>query len=135
MKSVLLTMLFFIVVVGGGSYLVYQKYGLLFAKSIDGQIVALETIQNFERRHPDDSGYAVGVQNAAGEIFAAKSLGEEWRIAHKGQCIRAKFFPYPPWDLQNRGTYWGVRVLNLKNCEANTETSPAPETSKNVLGP
>lgn len=53
----------------------------------------------------------------SGEIFTASSEDRQWAaVQGEGLCAEAKFFPYPPWQLDKAGTYHGARLLKLWNC-------------------
>lgn len=64
--------------------------------------------------------FAVGVKdNSTQEIVTGSSEDRQWGVVKEGQCVEAKFFPYPPWNLNKAGTYYNVRVQKLyDNCES-----------------
>ncbi len=63
--------------------------------------------------------FAVAIKVPSGEIFTASSEDRQWAVVEKGQCAEVKFFPYPPWQLDKSGTYFGARLLKLFACPKN----------------
>jgi len=63
--------------------------------------------------------FAIAVRDhKTSEIVTGSSEDRQWAAVKEGQCARAEFFPYPPWQLDRAGTYHSVRLLNLyDNCE------------------
>ncbi len=63
--------------------------------------------------------FAIAIRDyKTSEIVTGSSEDRQWAAVKEGQCARAEFFPYPPWQLNKAGTYFGVRLLNLyDNCE------------------
>jgi hypothetical protein len=111
---------------GGGAYAIFKFYPYLFAKTVNGRI------ENVERVSPAEAiitgggtvpaeqlfSMAISIKDAKGEIHTASSEDRQWAVVRPGQCAEAKFFPYPPWNLQKSGTYYGARLLKLYDCEA-----------------
>lgn len=60
--------------------------------------------------------FAVAIRDADGEIVTASSEDRQWAVVEKDQCAEAKYFPYPPWELEKAGTYFGARLLKLYDC-------------------
>jgi hypothetical protein len=61
--------------------------------------------------------YAVAIRDSRGEIHTASTEDRQWAVAQKGQCVEAKYFPYPPWQLDKAGTYHSARLLRLYECD------------------
>ncbi len=68
--------------------------------------------------------FAIAIKNEKGEIFTASSIDRQWAVAIKGMCAEAKFFPYPPWNFEKAGTYYGARLTKLYECPANLKEKP-----------
>ncbi len=122
------------------SWLVYAFYPYLFAKDVQGQILKVERVLNGDlviapfmggaapppgqtSAKRMDAGtqalysVAVSVRDEKGEIHTASSEDRQWAVAEPGFCVEAKFYPYPPWQLDKSGTYFGARLLRLFDCK------------------
>lgn len=62
---------------------------------------------------------AVAVKDIkTGEIVTGSTEDRQWGVIKEGQCVKALFFPYPPWNLQKAGTYNNARVISVyEKCE------------------
>ncbi|MCB9027485.1 MAG: hypothetical protein H6625_14295, partial [Bdellovibrionaceae bacterium] len=60
--------------------------------------------------------FAIAIRNVNGDIVTASTEDRQWAVAKVGQCVQAKVFPYPPWDLEKAGTFFGARLKNLSDC-------------------
>jgi hypothetical protein len=102
---------------------VIQYYSYVFARHVNGEIVGIDRVTSpsaiIGRGIPDSQifSFAVAIQIADGEIITASTEDRQWAVAEKGQCAEAKFFPYPPWQLDKSGTYFGARLLKLHSCK------------------
>lgn len=113
-----------LLVIASGSYLTIRFYSYVFAKTITGEIVKVErvnqndTIISSGRAVPAQQlfSFAVAIRDEKGEIHTASSEDRQWAVAQEKQCATAKFFPYPPWDLDKGGTYYGARLIRLFDC-------------------
>lgn len=101
-------------------------YPYIFAKTIVGQITAVERVstpmavltQNSEQPPSQIFSFAVAIRDeVTAEIFTASSEDRQWAAVEKGFCAKVKFFPYPPWQLNKSGTYYGARLLKLYDCK------------------
>jgi hypothetical protein len=116
-----LVVLVLIVIVAG--YVCINYYSYVFAHTIKGQIVAVERVNEnttiLSGRTIDPSqlfSFAIAIKGLDGEIATASSEDRQWAVAQKGQCAEAKFYPYPPWDLDKGGTYYNARLIRLFDC-------------------
>ncbi len=137
MKKVLIPFGLFIFLVGAG-LIVFKFYEYIFAKTIVGTIVKVErvnqenmVITSGSRPVPAETlfSFAVAIKDKKGEIHTASTEDRQWAVAQPHQCAEAKYFPYPPWQLANAGTYHNARLLRLYDCEsaaAQPEAPPAP---------
>lgn len=105
----------------------FNYYSYIFAKTVIGEVTAVERVLTPMAilTQPSTSpppaqifSFAVAIKdNATGEIFTASSEDRQWAAVEKGFCAEAKFFPYPPWQLDKSGTYYGARLLRLYDCK------------------
>tara|TARA_B110001454_G_C12723156_1_gene435787 strand:- start:16030 stop:16431 length:402 start_codon:yes stop_codon:yes gene_type:complete len=105
-------------------YMVY--YSFFHARTVVGPVSGVkQLLENtaFVAGSQDPSSkiysFAVGVKDLKNhEIVTGSSEDRQWGVVKDGQCVEAKFFPYPPWNLQKAGTYFNVRVQKLyDNCD------------------
>lgn len=136
-KKVLVSILSFILIVVLG-YLVVANYSLIFSKTIKGEIVSVKSVElpvALMTRAKDTItsevfSFAIAIRDAeTGEIYTAKSEDRQWAVVVPGQCAESVFLPYPPWDLRRRGTFFGARLVKLRNC------SPAESTHQSEVAP
>lgn len=114
-----------VLVLGFSTYLTLHYYSYIFARHVKGQIVGIDrvtqptAILNAGATIPASQifSFAVAIKEPQGEIVTSSSEDRQWAVAEKGQCVEAKFFPYPPWELDKAGTYSGARLLKLYECE------------------
>lgn len=104
-------------------YSFFQYYSYIFAKNITGEIVSVERVTeaaaliNVDRVDPTQLySYAVAIRDSKGEIHTASGVDRQWAVAQKGQCVEAKYYPYPPWNLDKGGTYFNARLMRLFDC-------------------
>ena len=113
------------------SVVLVQYYPYIFAKTVKGVIEGVERIQQpnvvVGSVSGQDSGrgigdkqffsFAVAIRDSqSNEIFTASAEDRQWAVAEKGRCAEAKLFPYPPWDFEKGGTYFGARLVRLYEC-------------------
>lgn len=132
-KSVFVTILS-ILFIGVIVYLVIANYSLLFSKTVKGMVMSVKTVElpialmTTRNMAPGTEvfSFAVAIKDAeTKEIFTAKSEERQWAVVAPGQCVEAVFLPYPPWDLRRRGTYFGARLVSLRECEPGMMPAPA----------
>jgi len=147
-KLFIYTVLILILVVGVYAIFNFSGYGqinfysFIFSRDVEG------VVENVERVAPgmaivgngpvdkkDLFSFAVGIKDKAGEIITGTSEDRQWAIVQRGQCAKAKFFPYPPWDLDKSGTYYNVRLLRLYECQSGALTLTTPEPKASVAPP
>jgi hypothetical protein len=121
-KSVILVLLLI-----GASLFVGKYYDYLFARTIKGELVGVERLQIdvalMTSQNQASQGvpsqlysFAVAIKTEDGEIHTASSEDRQWAVAEKGMCVEAKYYPYPPWDLDKDGTYHNARLLRMGAC-------------------
>lgn len=102
--------------------LVLANYSVVFSKSIAGEVIGIERVAEptvvlaGDQRLSNTQvfSFAVALKQADGEIFTASSEDRQWAVVHKGQCVVAKFFPYPFWHFEKSGTFFGARLLKIQ---------------------
>lgn len=108
-------------------YVLIEYYSYIFSRKIVGVITAVEKVSvpmamvTMGSTDPSKQiySYAVGIkEQASGEIMTASTEDRQWTVAHPGQCVEARFFPYPPWQMDKWGTYHNARLLKLTDCAA-----------------
>ncbi|QDK38037.1 hypothetical protein [Bdellovibrio sp. NC01] len=114
-----------LVIVGGICYALVEYYSVIFSKTINGQITAVERVEIpvalISRANSDINekvfSFAIGIKDEkTGEIYTASSEDRQWAVAQKGQCAEAVFLPYPPWKFTKKDTYFGARLVRLFDC-------------------
>lgn len=124
LKSLIVICLFIGVIVGA-ALIGYRYYSYIFAKKIDGRVVAVSRVVS------EVEGYVVAIQVAGQGILTARTDDPRWALVKIGQCAQAKFFPHPPWNLSDAGTFFRATLLLIRDCtpeEKAAANEPAPLT-------
>ena len=117
-----LTGLLALLIVAGAIFLIVKYYSYIFAMKVEGMVVGIKRVE----READI--YVVAVRNRERDIYTTRTADAEWGLVRPGQCAKAKFLPYPPWDLRRSGKYKDALLMNLRDCtEADGEFEPLPE--------
>jgi hypothetical protein len=118
------TLFLILIIVAAGAFLTVRYYSYIFAKTVTGEIVKVERVNQNEAiitgrpvAPMQMFSFAVAIRDDQGEIHTASSEDRQWAVAQEKQCATAKFFPYPPWDLDKSGTYHGARLVRLFDCQ------------------
>jgi hypothetical protein len=115
----------FLLVLSAVGFFGTKYYSFIFARTVDGPIEEVERVTQPTAILGGGPGlapnqiysFAVSIRDTkTGEIVTSSSEDRQWAVAHKGQCAKAKFFPYVPWDFEKAGTYFGARLLHLHDC-------------------
>ncbi len=134
MKKTLSIIAVLILLVGSG-VLCFFYYPYIFSKNVMGKLQGVERVSQPEAiignsvRSEYVFSYAVSIKDDKNEIHTGSSEDRQWAVAQEGQCAEAKFFPYPPWDLEKGGTYFGVRLLRLFDCPVGMQSLTTPATA------
>lgn len=106
----------------------YFKYwSFVHSRKVEGVIVKVERVQlNIalmqqepgEKINPQLFSFAVAVKDSSGEIVTSSAEDRQWAVAQPGQCAEARFYPYPPWNLNKAGTYFNARLDKLWDCSS-----------------
>ncbi len=124
MKKVASGILVFIILVSI-AYTLVSYWPYVFAKTVEGEVQKVEKLMDpiaviSQTGDPSNKvfSFAVAIKDAAtGEIFTASTEDRQWAaVQSEGLCAEAKFFPYPPWNFDKSGTYFGARLLKLWTC-------------------
>jgi hypothetical protein len=120
-----IALLLAVVVLGSAAFVCIRFYEFVFAKTITGEILKVERVNQNQsmitsgRAVPAEQLFSFGVairSTPGGEIHTASSEDRQWAVAQAGQCVEARFFPYPPWDFEAAGTYHNARLIRLFDC-------------------
>lgn len=105
-------------------FILFNYYSFIFAKSVKGRVMKVErvleagTIIATRSQLPNTEifSFALSIRDESGEIVTASSEDRQWAVVTEEQCVKAKFFRYPPWDLTKGGTFFGARLLSIYDC-------------------
>ena len=105
------------------SFIAVRYYHYVFARNVTGVVVGIDRVtqpSTIIGGSPIPSSQifsvAIAIKESHGEIVTSSSEDRQWAVVEKGQCVEAKYFPYPPWQLDKAGTYAGARLLKLYDC-------------------
>jgi len=123
---------------------VVEYYSYIFSRTIIGRIDNVARVTGvtamFGMRPLTDGQlhmFSVSIRQPNGEMVTATSEDAQWAIARVGLCVKANYYPYPPWNLKQAGTYFNARLLTMVDCgspaarelgidPANFENAPVP---------
>jgi hypothetical protein len=118
--------LFFLAAAGFVEY-----YHLIFSRTVTGEVISVQRVdapmamisRQGEAPPAQVFSFAVAVEDPTNkEILVASSEDRRWATVEKGNCVTARFFPYPPWRLDKTGAYFGAQVITfMKSCDKKTE--------------
>ncbi len=130
-----LILLFVFIAVGIAAYVEY--YHILFARTVTGEVISVQKVDASvdvlaSTKQGETIGarlfsYAVAVEDpVTREILVASSEDRRWATVEKGNCVTARFFPYPPWRLDRTGAYFNAQVITfMKTCDKKEESQPS----------
>lgn len=113
-------------ILGAVAYTGVQFYSYIFAQDIDGEVIAIDRVTQpgaiIANGTPIPAShifsFAIAIRDNKGSIHTASGEDKQWAVVEKGQCVEARFFPYPPWNLDHSGTFYGARLLKLYDCKS-----------------
>lgn len=113
----------------GASAVTLHYYSYVFSRLVMGEVIGIDrviqpsTIIGMGSPLPASQifSFAIAIKEGSGEIVTASSEDRQWAVVEKGQCAEARYFPYPPWELDKSGTYFGARLLKLYDCSKKPE--------------
>lgn len=107
------------------SVIFVQYYHVIFAKTVIGRIENVARVTELTaiigtRPIPENQIYSfsVSIKQPDGELLTATTEDRQWAVAKSGLCAKAKYFPYPPWNLDKAGTYHNARLEALVDCDS-----------------
>ncbi len=116
------------VLLGLVAYVLINYWTYIFAKTISGTVLRVERVTeltaliNSPQADPTQMySFAVAVRDEKGEIWTASGDDRKWAVVQANQCVEARFYPYPPWELGKSGTYNNARLIRIFDCKP---TSP-----------
>ena len=123
--SSLLKKLLGLLVVVGLAFVLVNFWSYIFSRTVVGRIdnvarVTGVTAMIGTRQLTDGQlhMFSVSIRQPNGEMVTAISEDGQWAIARNGLCVKAKYYPHPPWDLKNAGTYFNARLLTMVDCDS-----------------
>lgn len=130
--------------VAGLLFLLVEYYSYIFSRTVIGRIDNVQRVTGvtamFGNRPLTDSQlhmFSVSIRQPNGEMVTAISEDAQWAIARTGLCVKANYYPYPPWNLKQAGTYFNARLLTMVDCnsQAAREIGIDPTSFNNVPVP
>lgn len=141
-----------VVVVSALGWVFVTYYSWIFSKTIRGEVLRNERVTNptaiFGGRAATPEvmhSFTVLIRDEkTGEMHTASSEDRQWAVVAAGYCVSARFFPYPPWELEKGGTYGNARLEAVYDCPGGKKVSaeggaptpaPAPAEAPATSGP
>ena len=124
MKTIV-SLLLLLCILGTLAYGAVEYYSYIFAENLEGEVLKIERVTQpgaiIANGTPIPAShifsFAIAIRDQKGVIHTASGEDKQWAVVEKGQCVEAKFFPYPPWNLDKSGTFYGARLLKLYDCK------------------
>lgn len=99
-------------------------YGYMKSKEVEGRLESVTSAMPEGALVSSTQGSifqaSVMIKLADGQFTTFSTDDRQWvsLLGDKasGKCVTAKIFPYAPWQLSKAGTYYGGRLLAVKNC-------------------
>lgn len=99
-------------------------YGYMYSKDVTGQVESVTSAmpEGALVSSTQESIFqaSVMIKLSNGEFTTFSTDDRQWAsllgAKANGKCVSAKVFPYAPWQIDKAGTYYGGRLLNVKNC-------------------
>lgn len=105
-------------------WFVLANYSAVFSKKIKGEVLEVERVTqptaiigNGAMTPEQMFSFAVMIRAFDGTIYSASSEDRQWAVAKKGYCVEARFYPYPPWNLEKADTYFNARLVRAFECQ------------------
>lgn len=122
-------------------YSVFANWSFVFSKTVRGEVMEVERViqptamLGANMTAEQMFSYAVLVRAENGEIFSSSSVDRQWAVIHKGYCVEARLYPYPPWDIDKADTYFNARLVKvLSDCtHALPTASPAASPTASAV--
>ena len=136
MKSTLARLLIIVLVVAVVGLLM-MNYSFVFSKTIEGRIIGVDritqpaaVITSGQLSPSAMFSFAIAIEDAESKkVFTSSSEDRQWGVAKHCARARARFYPYPFWDLEKSGTYYNARLIELYDCKGASEADPSSSPS------
>lgn len=136
-RSVLARVVLFVVVVAI-AFLVFMNHSFIFSRTVEGRIIGVDRIMQpaavigGAQMSPETLfSFAVAIEDGeTKKVYTASSEDRQWGVAKHCARARARFYPYPFWNLEKSGTYFNARLIELYDCNqagATPGAAPAPD--------
>ena len=110
----------------GAGYVLVTYYSFIFAKTVSGKVLRVERVlepgaiiaTRGQTPSAEIFSFAIAIRDDSGETFTASTEDRQWAVIAPEQCVSAKLFRYPPWDLSKAGTFFGARLTGVFDCPA-----------------
>ena len=116
------------------AYVMVVYWSVIFSRNVEGVISDVQRVAppavlvgGASATSKEMFSYAVAIKTPDNEIVTASAEDRQWAVAKAGQCVKAKFFPYPPWNFEKAGTYYGARLVRLYVCDGENAEQPKNE--------
>ena len=140
MRSILrfVKILVLVVVLIAAVVVVITNYSWVFSKRITGVVVDVERVTDptavFGARATEQQmySYSVLIRGDDGQLYSSSSEDRQWQVVKKGYCVEALLYRYPPWSLDQAGTFFNARLKQVKLCPGQSEL---PQNTQGPAGP
>lgn len=100
-------------------------YSYIMSKDVVGTVTGIERLNSdnliLSGGKNGDAvmfSFAVSIKTKLGQIFTSSAEDRQWAVVKENQCVRARFYPYPFWNLEKSGTYFNARLIEIIECES-----------------
>ena len=106
---------FLVILIGAVLFALVEYYSYIFSRTVVGRIDNVARVTGvtamFGNKQLTDGQlhmFSVSIRQPNGEMVTAISEDAQWAIARSGLCVKANYYPYPPWNLKQAGTYFNA---------------------------
>jgi hypothetical protein len=139
----LLVVLILVSILVGASFVVINYYSYIFSREVSGVVERVERVSvplsivgtGSPVGNREMFSYAIAIRDSHNEIVTASSEDRQWAVVSAGQCAVARFYPYPPWELDKSGTFYGARLIKLSDCLAKNTSESIQKIEKPSITP
>jgi len=113
-------------ILAGILFFVISNYSWVFAKKVKGQVVDVQRVTAptaiIGGRVTDAQmySYSVLIKGDDNILYSASSEDRQWQVVKPGYCIDALLYRYPPWTFDKAGSFFNVRVEQIRICPGQT---------------
>ena len=116
---------FWALIVVGILTLIAFNYSYVFSRTVLGRIENVARVTEVTAlvggRGLTESqmySFSISIRQPDGELLTATSEDRQWAVVKSGACVKAKYYPYPPWDLKKADTYFNARLITMADCSS-----------------